>query len=221
MVPTCCDINSQSAWDTPSGLSIEMRTNWFFPPPLTSTSTTSIPSEAATRSAISSMRDDISGRIRSEPGADPTKKWAFAHSTGSTLQLLLYNGWGEMQVGWRGVLYFAYNFMKVHTMLRTTPAMAAIARSRRCASTSGRAHCSRRTRLRKWDFDAERLTPGPRLPYKGSRSRGCHEEARQRIGRQKIRCQKGGRGKSSDLPTPADTSRLAGRLGAQSACRRV
>src|ERR1017187_10992077 len=90
MVPTWCEIVSQSAWDTPSGLSIEMRTNWFFPPPLTSTSTTSMPSEPATRSAISSMRDVISWRIA-------TKNWASAHSTGSTLHELLYNGWREMQ----------------------------------------------------------------------------------------------------------------------------
>src|ERR1039458_1284582 len=122
-----------------------MRTNWFFPPPLTSTSTTSMPSERATRCAISSMRDDVACRImnpnrvpaQQKSGLSPTRqvrhsknycttdgeecklggintttpnepdpralqeKLAIsASSTGSTLQELLYSGWGEMQVGW-------------------------------------------------------------------------------------------------------------------------
>src|ERR1022692_4701390 len=51
-----------------------MRTNWFFPPPLTSTSTTSMPSERATRCAISSMRDDVACRIMNRTGVPAQQK---------------------------------------------------------------------------------------------------------------------------------------------------
>src|ERR1017187_3314209 len=54
-----------------------MRTNWFFPPPLTSTSTISMPSESATRCAISSMRDDVACRIMNRTGCPPNKKVGF------------------------------------------------------------------------------------------------------------------------------------------------
>src|ERR1019366_4375836 len=54
-----------------------MRTNWFFPPPLTSTSTTSMPLERATRCAISSMRDDVACRIMNRTGCPPNKKVGF------------------------------------------------------------------------------------------------------------------------------------------------
>src|SRR5579871_2607459 len=56
-----------------------------------------MPSDEATLSAISSIFDVIAARISKRP----TKKWAFAHSIGSTLQDLLYRGWGEMQAAAR------------------------------------------------------------------------------------------------------------------------
>src|SRR5216683_2438002 len=47
IVPTCCEISSQSPWVTPSGLSMEILKNRFFPPPFSSISTISIPSDWA------------------------------------------------------------------------------------------------------------------------------------------------------------------------------
>src|SRR5579872_990556 len=46
---------SQSAWVTPSGLSIEILKKRFFPPPFSSISTISIPSDWATRWAMASI----------------------------------------------------------------------------------------------------------------------------------------------------------------------
>src|SRR5581483_702358 len=79
MVPTCCEISSQSPWVTPSGLSMEMRTKRCGPPPFTSTSTTSMPSDSATRCAISSILDAIESaivplcEIQQKSGLSPTR----------------------------------------------------------------------------------------------------------------------------------------------------
>src|SRR5260221_380594 len=63
MVPTCCDMISQSPCVTPAGLSIAMRTRRLLPPPFTSTSTSSIPSDCATRCATSSILDAKSSQM--------------------------------------------------------------------------------------------------------------------------------------------------------------
>src|SRR5689334_342302 len=62
-----------------------MRTKRCCPPPFTSTSTSSKPSDSATRCAISSILDATDSAIVPDV-RKPTKKWAFAHSVGSTLQ---------------------------------------------------------------------------------------------------------------------------------------
>src|SRR5580658_654800 len=62
---------------------MEMRTRRLFPPPLTSTSTISIPSDSATLRAISSIFD-VTGDCIVPDVPEPTKKWAFAHWVNST-----------------------------------------------------------------------------------------------------------------------------------------
>ena len=99
MVPTCCEINSQSPWVTPSGLSIEIRTKRLL------------------AAALDFDLDDFHA-LRTRPRAgrfprfwtlplpasftkcrDPTKKWAFAHSFGSTTQTTLYRVYAEEEGG--------------------------------------------------------------------------------------------------------------------------
>src|SRR5215472_10824138 len=63
-----------------------MRTRRLLPPPFTSTSTTSSPSDCATRCATSSIFDATSSPIVAD-FSRPTKKWAFAHLFGLTIQL--------------------------------------------------------------------------------------------------------------------------------------
>src|ERR1019366_2437995 len=63
IAPTFSDTRPQSAWVTPSGLSMAMRTNPALPPPLTSTSTSSRPSDCVTCCAISSIFAAIASRI--------------------------------------------------------------------------------------------------------------------------------------------------------------
>src|ERR1035437_9358955 len=63
IAPTFSDTNPQSAWVTPSGLSMAIRTNRALPPPLTSTSTSSRPSDCATCCAISSIFAATTSRI--------------------------------------------------------------------------------------------------------------------------------------------------------------
>src|SRR3954454_2739774 len=65
-------------------MSIEIRTKRCCPPPFTSTSTSSKPSDSATRCAISSILDATDSAIVPDV-QKPTKKWAFAHWVGSTL----------------------------------------------------------------------------------------------------------------------------------------
>src|ERR1035441_637931 len=97
MAPTFSDTKPQSAWVTPSGLSMAMRTNRALPPPLTSTSTSSRPSDCATRCAISSIfAATIATTSRIVPDLPPpTKKWAFAHRIGSTTQTTVYRVYGN------------------------------------------------------------------------------------------------------------------------------
>src|ERR1700726_4427170 len=63
---------SQSACVTPSGLSIEILKNLFLPPPFNSTSTISIPSDCATRSAMASILETIAALM-----FPPNKKVGF------------------------------------------------------------------------------------------------------------------------------------------------
>src|ERR1035438_4406750 len=74
-----------------------MRTNRALPPPLTSTSTSSRPSDCATRCAISSIfAATIATTSRIVPDLPPpTKKWAFAHRIGSTTQTTVYRVYGK------------------------------------------------------------------------------------------------------------------------------
>src|ERR1017187_754180 len=97
MAPTFSDTKPQSAWVTPSGLSMAMRTNRALSPPLTSTSTSSRPSDCATRCAISSIfAATIATTSRIVPDLPPpTKKWAFAHRIGSTTQTTVYRVYGN------------------------------------------------------------------------------------------------------------------------------
>src|ERR1035441_6112029 len=103
MAPTFSDTKPQSAWVTPSGLSMAMRTNRALPPPLTSTSTSSRPSDCATRCAISSIfAATIATTSRIVPDLPPptnfpppTKKLAFAHRIGSTTQTTVYRVYGN------------------------------------------------------------------------------------------------------------------------------
>src|ERR1700683_4735090 len=100
MVPTCCETNSQSPWVTPSGLSMEMRTRRLLPPPLTSTSTISMPSDSATLRAISSIFD-VTGDCIVANVPEPTKKWAFAHQVDPTSNYSVAPGCKGRVVGWR------------------------------------------------------------------------------------------------------------------------
>src|ERR1035438_4306831 len=74
-----------------------MRTNRALPPPLTSTSTSSRPTDCATRCAISSIfAATIATTSRIVPDLPPpTKKWAFAHRIGSTTQTTVYRVYGN------------------------------------------------------------------------------------------------------------------------------
>src|SRR6266699_3421814 len=69
-----------------------IRTKRLLPPPFTSTSTSSRPSDCATRCATSSILDATGSRIVAK-FRRPTKKWAFAHSIGPTLQITVYRVW--------------------------------------------------------------------------------------------------------------------------------
>src|SRR5579883_677665 len=83
IVPTFCEIYSQSAWVTPAGLSIKMRKTRLLPPPTNSTSTISRPTSPATRSAISRTFSTIAARSAMVFSSRAIKKWAFAHSVSS------------------------------------------------------------------------------------------------------------------------------------------
>src|ERR1017187_5427431 len=76
IAPTFSDTSPQSAWVTPSGLSMAMRTNRALPPPLTSTSTSSRPSDRVTCCAISSIFAATTSRIVTGIAA-PKKKVGF------------------------------------------------------------------------------------------------------------------------------------------------
>src|SRR5271170_3077486 len=73
---------------------MEIRTKRWAPPPLTSTSTISMPSDCATRCAISSIFDATADCIVPF-WLEPTKKWAFAHWVDPTFQSHCSTGSGD------------------------------------------------------------------------------------------------------------------------------
>src|SRR5579883_2461533 len=83
IVPTFCEIYSQSACVTPAGLSIKIRKTRRLPAPTNSTSTTSRPTSPATRSAICCTLSTIDARSVMVFSSRAIKKWAFAHSVSS------------------------------------------------------------------------------------------------------------------------------------------
>src|ERR1043166_1699291 len=94
IVPTLCEMNSQSAWVTPAcpagnpgagvSRSIYRRSMRCRPPPRSWTSTISMPSLAATRSAIARTCSVMASRLDMFSCTGAIKKWAFAHFLCST-----------------------------------------------------------------------------------------------------------------------------------------
>src|SRR6266576_150213 len=79
-------MNSHSLCDTPSSLSMKMRSRRALPPPNSWTSTISIPSGSA---AFRDFRDFVDDCFLGHPGQQfaAIKKWAFAHCSRSTVSL--------------------------------------------------------------------------------------------------------------------------------------
>src|ERR1017187_3307467 len=178
IAPTFSETSPQSAWVTPSGLSMAMRTSGALPPPLTSTSTSSRPSDCATCCAISSIfAATIATTSRMVPELPPpTKKWAFAHRIGSTTQTIVYRVYGncgsaEYGGGDRGV--------RGHTLGRSSWCSQVTTWVRRRCRTGGWRRCGRCHRG--WRHDPE---GPPTCVHSHGTRRSASECAQEKLGQQ-------------------------------------
>src|ERR1017187_3727026 len=164
-----------------------MRTSRALPPPLTSTSTSSRPSDCATCCAISSIfAATIATTSRMVPELPPpTKKWAFAHLIGPTTQTIVYRVYGNCGSvddggGDRGV--------RGHTLGRSSSCSQVTTWVRRRCRTGGWRRCG--PCHRGWRHDPEgpptcvhsHGTRGTRLVIWGNNLIWCFREPRSTLG---------------------------------------